>query len=465
MMHFLAWLYVALGVMLLFGASVFVHEFGHFWMARRCGLKINGFSIGFGPKILGWTCKGIDYAWRLIPAGGYVALPQMVLQQNGSGETKNLPPVSPGSKILVAISGPVMNVLFAFLIAVAIYFLGLPVPVNPAIIGPVPPGSPEAKMGIRAGDRIVAVNGTPVKSWDQAQLTVALARTNVLPVIIQRQGVRTTYDLTATFNPQIGLKLLNLYPRARPVIAEVLPGSPAEKAGLKPGEEIVSCAAVPIAGPEQLIRLIRKRAGEPTPLEVRRGPESLQVTVTPKADPSTRAGVIGVVITSNPTMVYAVQRPGPPPWRLMGQVCALTFRTVAALLHWRQTGVRLQDLSGPPGILAMLAVDMKADYRLALKFMVLLNISLALFNLLPVPVLDGGHIAFALWEKIRGRPLSAHIQASISNVFAVLIITFMLYVSYYDIFKRLPLFKSILNQPVQVESRAGEPSTPAPPAR
>src|SRR5512144_675350 len=109
-MQILSWIYVVVAVVLLFGATVFVHEFGHFWMARRRGLKVEGFSIGFGPKIFGWTRDGIDYAWRWIPAGGYVKLPQMVTSEALEGkseETPKLPPVSPFSKILVALAGPV----------------------------------------------------------------------------------------------------------------------------------------------------------------------------------------------------------------------------------------------------------------------------------------------------------------------------------------------------------------------
>ena len=123
-------------------------------MARRRGLKVEGFSIGYGPKIFGWRRHGVDYGWRLIPAGGFVALPQLVSAEVLEGQSRtqeNLPAVSPGSKILVAVTGPVMNAVFAFVLATALYFLGLPVRANPAIIGGVQPGSAEATLGIRPG--------------------------------------------------------------------------------------------------------------------------------------------------------------------------------------------------------------------------------------------------------------------------------------------------------------------------
>ncbi len=255
--------------MLLFGAAVFVHEFGHFLMARRRGLKVEGFSIGFGPKLLGWRRSGVDYALRWIPAGGFVALPQMATSTALEGKTQpadSLPPIGPASKILVALAGPLMNGLFACFIATAIYFLGLPVLVNPAIIGGVEPGSPEEQLGIRPGDRIVAVNGKAVTSWEDAQMTVMIARTNVLPVTTERDGVRKTCLLTAKVNELIGLKLLNLDPKERPVIGEVQPGTAAAQGGLEPGDEIQSFAGVPILSEEQLRDLIRKRPLQPTPI-------------------------------------------------------------------------------------------------------------------------------------------------------------------------------------------------------
>jgi len=463
-MHFLSWLYVIAAVVLLFGATVLVHELGHFWMARRRGMKIGSLSIGFGPEIFGWTRNGVAYAWRLIPAGGYVTLPQMLAteEDDSAKGTATLPRVAPGSKILVAFAGPVMNVMFAVAIAVAVYFLGLPIRVNPAIIGQVPVGSPEAGMGLRAGDRIVAVNGHPVKSWQDVQQTVALARTNVLPVTIARHGAQTTFHLTARFNQQLGLKLLDLFPEEHPTIARVLRASPAAKAGLKPGDEVVGCAGVPVVGADQLIDLLKNRPGEPTPMEVMRGRERVHLTVTPALNPVAKAGMIGVVITPNATVVYQVQAPGPPPWKLVGQACQQIYDSIAALVHWRQTGVGLEDLSGPPGILAILAAEVKTDYRLALKFMVLLNLSLGVLNLLPVPVLDGGHILLALVEQLRGRPASARFQATATNVFATLLISFVLYVSYNDIVNRFSLFRSILTQQAQIESGSRHTNAPPP---
>src|SRR5688500_11154206 len=157
------WIYVVAAVILLFGAAVFVHEWGHYYMARKRGLKVEAFAIGFGPKIFGWKKDGIDFSWRWIPAGGFVRIPQMITSEalegkHGSGEP--LPPADPLSKILVAFAGPFMNIVFAFVLATLLYFVGLPVLIDPSVIGYVDPNSPEGKLGIREGeDRKSVVEG------------------------------------------------------------------------------------------------------------------------------------------------------------------------------------------------------------------------------------------------------------------------------------------------------------------
>jgi regulator of sigma E protease len=464
MSHLLNVLYVVAGVLLLFGAAIFVHEWGHYWMARWRGLRVEAFAIGMGPKMFSWVSNGIEYSVRWIPAGGFVRLPQMITSETlegGSESRDQLPPVSPWSKILVALAGPFMNVVFAFVIAVVIYFTGLPVLVNPSIIGYVDPSSPEAKAGIREGDRIVGVEGKPVKSWQEVQEDTALARTNVLDVVIERNGQRKTYHLTAEVNSSFGLKMLHLDPRDHPEVVEVLSGQPGEKAGLKVKDVVHYFAGVPISSREQLINLIEKRPGEPTPMVVKRGDQKLTLTVTPRMNPATHKGRIGVALGNSSATVYQVQKPGPSPWENISDVWTKTINVLSALLHSKQTGVGVKDLSGPPGILAILAAYINTDYRLALSFLVLLNVNLAVLNLLPVPVLDGGHILMALIERVRRRPLSVKFVEYTTTAFAVLLISFMLYVSYND-FRRLALFKSMFQGETKIEAPEKTPANLSP---
>ena len=450
---------VVLAVLLLFGAAVFVHEYGHYWMALRRGLKVEGFSIGFGPKIVTWVRDGVEWSWRWIPAGGFVKLPQMVtsdaLEGKADQPVDQLPPVSPWSKILVAFAGPFMNVLFGIAIAFLLWGVGIPVPVNPPIIGYVDPGSPEAKLGIQPGDEIRSVDGRQITSWHDVQETTILARSTNLVVVIARPGKFTnSYELKTVVSEALGLKILNLDPRDHPVIKGVRSGSPAEAAGLKGGDEILVFAQVPLHGADQFIKLVQKCPGEAQDIVVKRDGQRTTLKVTPRLDPSAKVGRIGAEIgTGRP--VYRIEHISP--WMQISTVLERTVSTFSALAHSKQTGVGLKDLSGPPGILAMLAAYVNSDWRLALSFLVLLNINLAIINLLPLPVLDGGHIVMALVERLFGRPLPNRLVEFTTTAFAVLLIGFMLYVSFNDV-RRFSLFRSMFKQEVTIEKQDSAPA-------
>jgi regulator of sigma E protease len=482
-------LYIAAAVVFLFGAAVFVHEWGHYFVARKCGMKVEAFAIGFGPKIVSWVRDGIEYSLRWIPAGGFVKLPQMITSEALEGSNKEpVLPAPPWARILVAVAGPLMNVVFAFALATLIYFVGLPMLVNPSIIGYVEPGSPEAKLGIQPGDRIVEVNGRPVHTWQQILETTALARTNVLPVTLERNGARKTYQLEAKPSEgNSGVKILNLDPQEHPIVLRVLPDMPAAAAGVLAHDTVVKFAGTPVWGREQFIKLVQERNGQPSELVVERGPEKKRVTltVTPgtapegqpgifaklagkssqqkepsktqePAKPEPKRGFVGIEF-DNPTN-YEVQKPGPSPWEQVSEVWYRTIGVFTALLHPKQTGVTPKELSGPIGIFAMLSIQVKVDYRLALSFLVLLNINLALLNMMPLPVLDGGHILMALIESIFRRPVPIKVQEYATTVFAVLLISFMVFVSYHDIL-RFRLFKTVLQQDTHVKDSPSE--TPA----
>ncbi len=453
-------IYIAAAVIVLFGAAIFVHELGHFIAARLLGMKVEVFALGFGPRLFSRIRNGIEYSIRLIPAGGFVRLPQMgpVAPLEGSTETgEKVPPAPPLSKIVVSFAGPAMNVVFAFLVGAIVWVVGLPEPVNPPIIGYVEPGSEEAALGIRPGDRIVMVNGQKINSWQDVLQATALARTNVVPVVIEREGVEATYHLKAVYNEAFGLKLLRLEPRDHPEILEVTPGSAAEAAGLKPGDRILGFAGVPIASRDQLIELIKQRPEQPTEIKIERETEKLTLTVTPARDPVTGKGRLGIALGASTTQVYVLRRPGPTPWTQVRESLELTFKVFGALLYSKQTGVGAKDLSGPLGIIAMLAAWVNTDYRLALRFLVTVSACLAVINLLPLPVLDGGHVLFALIEKLRGRPLSAKLVEYATTAFAALLICFMLYVTFFDI-KRLSLIGSWLKTKAKIEQ--AEPAAP-----
>ncbi len=457
MSHILNDLYIAAGVVFLFGAAIFVHEFGHFWVALKRGLKVEEFAIGFGPKIFSWTRNGIVYSVRWIPAGGFVKLPQMVTSAALEGDSNvPVPPAPALSKILVAAAGPSMNVVFAFAIAALIYFVGLPVHVSPPYIGYVDPQSPEGKMGIHEGDRIVAMDGKPVKSWDDIFNTTILALTNVFQVTIVRDGASNIYPLRAEANNLMKVKTLNLDPRDHLIVGEIAAGTAADAAKMKPDDEIVAMAGAPVSSYPELTNLVQVCGGKKTPLVVKRGDQRLTLEVTPALDASGKKYILGVKFSPGKD-VFAIEHPTPLAQmrEVWGQLCG----TIAALVHSHDSGVKASDLSGPVGIASMLAEQFNIDYRLALHFLVMLNLNLAILNMLPIPVLDGGHIVMAIIERIRRRPIEVRFLEYTSTAFAILLISFMFYLTFYDI-KRIPLIHSLFGHQTQIV----QPEKPAKPA-
>jgi regulator of sigma E protease len=348
-----------------------------------------------------------------------------------------------------------MNVVFGIAIAFLLWGVGMPVPINPPIIGYVDPGSSEAKLGIQPGDEIQSVDGKLITSWRDVQETSILARGTNLVVVIARPGKFTnTFELTTVVSESLGLKILNLDPRDHPVIKRVLSGSAAEAAGLKEGDEVLMFAQVPLFGSDQFIRLIQKCPGETKDIVIKRDGQRQSLKVTPRMDSSAKIGRIGAEIgTGKP--IYRIEHI--PPWTQISEVVDRTVSTFTALIHSKQTGVGLKDLSGPPGILALLAAYVNTDWRLALSFLVLLNINLAIINLFPMPVLDGGHIAMALVERLFGRPLPYRLVEYTTTAFAVLLISFMLYVSFNDV-RRFSLFRSMFKQEVTIEKQDSAPA-------
>ena len=432
----LAGLAVAVGVAVLFGLAIFVHEYGHYRMARWLGLRIDGFSIGFGPRVFSWTDRqGVLWALRWIPLGGYVKLPQMITSEviEGSSDPA-VAPITPAAKVAVAIAGPAMNVVLAFALASVIWWVGLPVALNHTIVGYVKPGSPEEKAGIREGDRIVSVQGKAVSNWEDIQVEAALALTNLLSVAVERtNGAKATVQVPAEYQPDLKLKYLRIGPRDHPAIRSITAGSPAEAAGLREGDQLIAFDGVQVVGQRQLVDLIQARAGREAVLEVRRGEETVRTRVTPRMDPEAKVGRIGVLLGPATEPIFTVQRPGPTPWKQVSGTVQRIGQFLQALVHPKQSKVGVENLNGPVRIFDMLARELKVDIRRALALMVVLNINLALLNLLPLPVLDGGHIVFSLVEAITFRRIHPRIQEWVTLVSGALLLSLMAFVFLNDI--------------------------------
>jgi regulator of sigma E protease len=423
-------------------------------------MKIERFSVGFGPKIWSYTKDGIDYRVSWFPFGGYVALPQMSPMETIEGETKSraedLSPVSPRSKFRVAIAGPLMNIALAMVLAVVLWYVGMPT--NLAIVGWVDSGSPEELAGVRPGDRIVQVNDQKVKTWSDFMEVVAFSREPTVRMVVERDGQQKEFLLETKLNEQFGVKMLeHLWPRGHPFAQRVLGDSPAERAGLRMGDQFVSIEGIPIYSSDQLRELIGKRAEQSTEIKLRRGRETLSLTMIPELSAEEKVGRIGVQLGDHMEIV----RPGPTPTDQFTDILVSMGRMVRGLAHSKETGVTARSMSGPVGILAIWwYAIVSGGLRQGLHIAVLLNINLAVINLLPMPVLDGGHVLFAAIEAVRRKPLSARLVHAASMTFAVLLITFMLYVTFFDI-QRLTFGRSRMAPKPGTEepAPAAEPAT------
>jgi regulator of sigma E protease len=435
-------------IILFFGGSIFVHELGHFLAARRRGVRVERFSIGFGPKIFAWRGKdGIEYRLSWLPLGGYVALPQLADLRMIEGESEiepaKLPPLGYGTKMLVFVAGAAFNIVFAFLLACIVWYVGQPTSaeldttkiglVLPTITLPdessVP--SPAFEAGFQAGDVILAIDGNRVTNWPDLKQTLiasggrsADGRPKAV-FTIERAG-RT---LELTVYPRLAgderMRSIGIAPAEEFFVYAVTPGSPAAKAGLKPNDQIVAHDGRPVIHSSVFVDHLRKNVDRPIALTVLRAGRQITLTVPPR--PGTKnAAELGLAFKSGFKLVY------PDPFTQIGDNVVMTFRVLAGLINPR-SDLGVSQLSGPVGIARVFYATAQSDIRLVLWFTILVNVNLAIFNLLPIPVFDGGHMLFATIGRLRGRSLPPEFVMTTQSVFVLLIASLFLYVTFIDI--------------------------------
>lgn len=469
-------------MVLLFSACIFVHELGHFLAAAWCGLRAEKFAIGFGPKIWGFTRTWTDrngteqkteFAICWLPFGGYVVLPQIspLDDEQLAKYDPPLKPVSPWAKIVTALAGPMFNVAFGFLIALIVMVKGIPVDrsMMDLEIGYAPSDSVEAQAGLRSGDKIATIDGKPVKDWEDVQMAVAFSLSHDVLVTVQRGEKFEQFRFAPDRHPLWRVRMLQVGPKTSVKVANVIPDTPAAEVGLKVNDKILRVDDIEVMNSDHILDLIGERAGIPTTLLVQRETEQLTFHVTPRVEKESKLGKIGFSPVNSSDLGTVLMHPDPV--KQIKKVIHMMVKTFTALWNSRVTGVTVKDLGGPVmiGRTIWQAIDEGIVY--ALNFLVLLNINLAILNLLPIPVLDGGHIIFALFEWIRRRPMSFRVASAIQTTFAVLLISFMLYITYNDIGREYRLRKSkknsdkmeFIDSPANQSSSTPESTPPAAP--
>jgi len=438
---------ICVEVVLLFNLLILVHELGHFLAARWRGLVVEKFAVWFGKPIWSKTIGGVEYRLGSIPAGGFVAIPQLAPMEAIEGESKNdranLPPAKPLDKIIVAAAGPAFSLGLAFAMATIVWVTGKPESEFDAPrIGHIAPDGPAAKAGFQIGDEIVSVDGHPVKRFltgtDSVKWRVIRSEGETIPFLVRRDGKLVeiqsgwTKPETASWR-RPALRQVGLGPHFPPGVGFVVPGSAADKAGLKSGDLVVSADSKSIYNLDELGPIVTEKAGGTVALEVERAGGvvklDLAVPATAKAGEPVDLGIEwGRVRFSHP-----------PPWVQVSDAATSIFRMVGALLS-PKSDVKAAHFSGPVGIMKLYYQVFASDYgwQLALSLSVLINVNLGLLNLLPFPVLDGGHITLALVEAVRRKPINVKLLEYVQTACALLLIGFMLYVTFFDVGDFIP---------------------------
>lgn len=454
-----------IGAFFLFSITVLAHEWGHFLAARWQGLVVERFAIGFGPPMFTWRSNGVEYCLNWFPFGGYVLLPQMAAMDMVEGEAKSdiaqLPYASPKAKIITAFAGPLFSFLFAIVLACVAYYVGVPQNqyVMTTTIGYVEPGSPADLAGVKAGDRILAVDDHKVTRWQGRSNalveSIIFSVGTKIKIDVERGPELHTFEITPEKKTdREGLRWLGLEdaPAAPLVIDSVIPESSAAHAGLKTNDEIVALNDIPMLSVVHASHIF-KDSTAPVATRVKRGGEELTVSLLASQVPGRpEPKMVGIAWKKNVSKLVFI-----PPMEQIKDAATMVFRTLRALLT-PGSGVGIQHLSGPVGIFDKIMFLLTVDLRLVLFFTVLLNVNLAIVNLVPMPVLDGGHIAVAGSEAIFRRPMQPKTMYPIQMGGAIVLIGLFLVVTFYDLRR---IGERWSDKDVKVSAPAKSPEPPA----
>jgi regulator of sigma E protease len=439
-----------LAFLFVLGVLIFVHELGHFVMARRVGVRVLKFSLGFGPRLAGFTRGDTEYVISAIPLGGYVKMAGEIPDDPRSGRDDEFLSKSKWERFQILIMGPLMNLILAVVVTAGVLMNGAEVPAfqsKPPIVGQVTPDSPAAKAGIQRGDRILTVAGRSVETWEQFFVNVGTRASRETELGVLRDGKQFTVRTTPAPYSKFEIGDIGVIPDSHPAVGALLPGGPAEKGGLKVGDVIQRVDDAAITSREQLIAAVSKKANTPVTIGVTRGGSPQDVTVVPEANtgrcPSLAqgAGCIGISIGEESTLI----KPGPIDAISMSikrnyEQAGLIFMTIGQLVT-RETSTR--QLMGPLAIAQLSGESAQQGWMQLFGLMAMISLNLGILNLLPIPVLDGGHIFIMALEGLARRDFSLRVKEKMFLAGFAVLVMLMVTVIYNDL-TRIPIIERLM---------------------
>jgi regulator of sigma E protease len=418
------------------GVLIFVHELGHFLMARRIGVRVLTFSLGFGPKLLSVRRGDTEYCISAIPLGGYVKMAGETVEDTRTGAPDEFLSKTKWQRFQVLIMGPVMNIVLAIVVLTLVLYQGALQPEfqdQPVVVGGFTATSTAQAAGVQLGDRILSVDGKPVETWKEFYLTVATRARRPVRFVIDRGGTQIERTATPAVIDKYETGDVGVQPYTHPEITGVRANEPAAEAGLQPGDVVLKAGAEAGVSRERLIELIKSHEGKPLPLQITRNGSPMSVTVVPRSIGG--AVIIGATIsrvelkTVEPGLVEAFKLSLENNW----ESSTLIFEMLGGLLT-RDTPVK--QLMGPIAIAGLSGEAAEQESWIPLfELMAMISLNLGLLNLMPIPILDGGHIAILAIEGISRRDFSIRVKEKMLLAGFVLLLMLMVTVIYNDLMR------------------------------
>ncbi len=428
-----------LAFLFVLGVMIFIHEMGHYLAAKLFGIRVEVFSLGFGRRLIGFKRGDTDYRISLLPLGGYVKMAGENYDEKLTGDAGEFQSHPKGHRFMVAVAGPAMNIALALILLATTYMIGVPVAQylqQPAKIGSVEAGSPADQAGLQTTDTIVAIDGKSVPTWQEAQLRISISPNQRLLLAIERQGKVFEQEITTSIMEGFEAGTIGVAPFIPYIISDVVPDSPAAAAGLQPGDEIVTVTmgSKTTSGFYESAQLINSSQGQPLRLEVVRDNQGFEQDIAAlQMEDRWRIGTeVQVMQLEQYGLLQAAKKSLERNYRLT----TLTFEVVGRIFTGKTS---LRAMSGPIEIARYSGMAMAMGLVQLVSFMALISLQLGIFNLMPIPILDGGLIALLAIETLIRRDLSMRVKERIFQVGFIFLILLMGIVIFNDLAKNLTI--------------------------